>query len=183
MELKDLGNVLTKLAPAIATTMAGPLAGSAVAALEGVFGIKTTGTTDSKQEQLVAALSGATPDQLLALKAADQTHAEKMAQLGFENIEALEKLATDDRDSARKREMDVKDKTPRNLAYIITAGFFGILAFLLLQDVPAGSRDILNLMLGSLGTAWIGVVGYYYGSTHGSSVKTDLLAKAQPITD
>jgi hypothetical protein len=76
--------------------------------------------------------------------------------------------------------MEVKDKTPRNLAYSITAGFFGVLVFLMLARVPAESRDILNIMLGSLGTAWIATVTYYFGSTSGSAEKTKLLAQSVP---
>lgn len=177
---KDVGGVLAKVAPALATALGGPLAGGAVAALGDVFGIKTGEGSPASKEQLVAAISGATPDQLLALKKADQDYLVKMQELGFKNIEELERLAAGDRDSARKREMEVKDKTPRNLAYGITAGFFGILLFLMLKDVPQASRDILNIMLGSLGTAWIATVTYFFGSTNGSAEKTRLLAASTP---
>ena len=60
MEWKDVSSVIAKLAPMIATGLGGPLAGGAVTALEGVFGVKTDGTTEDKQNALVAAISGAT---------------------------------------------------------------------------------------------------------------------------
>jgi hypothetical protein len=180
MDLKGLGNVLAKIAPTLATAVGGPLAGGAVAALEGVFGIKDEGSTKDKEEALVAALSGATAEQLIALKKADQDYATKMQELGFNNIQELEKLSVSDRESARKRESDVKDLTPRILAYSITAGFFGILLFLMLSKVPAESRDILNIMLGTLGTSFVAVISYYFGSTAGSAEKTRLLASSTP---
>lgn len=180
MNWSDVTGIVTKLAPTIAAGIGGPLAGSAVAALEGVFGVNTEGSTADKQNALAAAISGATPDQLLALKKADQDYQVKMTELGFNNTEDMEKLAANDRDSARKREMDVKDKTPRNLAYLITSGFFGVLAFLMLAKVPAESRDILNIMLGSLGTAWVATVTYYFGSSAGSDAKTQLLHQSIP---
>lgn len=176
MDFKDLGAVLTKIAPTLATAIGGPLAGGAVAALEGVFGMNTDGSTKDKQDALVAAISGATPDQLLAMKKADQGYAVQMEQLGIKK----EELAGTDRDSARKREADVKDNTPRVLAYAITLGFFSVLAALMLGTVPAGTKEVLYIMLGTLGTAWTGVISYYFGSTSGSAEKSKLLAQSIP---
>ena len=74
--------------------------------------------------------------------------------------------------------MMVKDWTPSVLGYIVTVGFFGLLAYLATHDVPNTSERILDVMIGSLGTAWIGIINYYYGSSSGSSRKTELLAQA-----
>lgn len=176
MEWKDLASVLTKAAPALATALGGPLAGGAVAALEGVFGLNGEGTTKERTEALGMALSGATADQMLALKKADQDFAVRMEELGVKR----EEVANADRDSARKREVEVKDKTPRNLAYAITTGYFGMLVFMMLVPIPQASRDIMNYMLGTLGTAWVASVTYYFGSTNGSFEKSKLLALASP---
>lgn len=177
MDWNGVLGVINKLAPTIAAGLGGPLAGGAVMALQKVFGLTEGGTQAESQDALVAAISGATPDQLLAIKKADQEYALRMQELGFKNIEALEALATADRDSARKRETEIKDNTPRILAYAITIGYFAILAALMLGGVPPESKDILYIMLGTLGTAWVGVINYYYGSTSGSLDKSKLLAK------
>jgi len=176
MDFKGLGSVLAKIAPTLATAVGGPLAGGAVAALEGVFGIKADGSTSDKEEALVAAISGATPDQLLALKKADQEYQVQMETLGIKR----EELAGQDRDSARKRETEVKDNTPKILAYAITLGFFSVLAALMFGTVPAGTKEVLYIMLGTLGTAWTGVISYYFGSTSGSAEKSKLLAQSVP---
>lgn len=89
----------------------------------------------------------------------------------------LAEVASQDRNSARQREAAVKDLTPSVLMYACTAGFFGILAYMLAYDVPQGNERILDMMLGSLGTAWIMGWSYYYGSSTGSASKQTLISK------
>ena len=182
MDWKDVKGLIGKVAPSLATALGGPLAGAAVSALSDAFGLSEAGTPEQKQDALVAAISGATPDQLLALKKTDQEFAIKMQELGFKNVEELEKFATADRDSARNREIVVKDNTPKVLVYAITLGFFGVLATLMFGDVPSGSKEVLYIMLGTLGTAWTAGINYYFGSTNGSSEKNKLLLAATPAT-
>lgn len=63
------------------------------------------------------------------------------------------------------------------LTLLITLGFFGLLTFMLMYDVPTANKDILNIMLGSLGTAWITVVAFYFGSSQGSKANGDVIRK------
>ena len=69
---------------------------------------------------------------------------------------------------------------PPALAAIVTVGFFGILVMMLLGKVDSNNPAIL-MMLGSLGTAWTGIIAYYFGSSAVSQAKTDLLSKAPAI--
>jgi hypothetical protein len=63
------------------------------------------------------------------------------------------------------------DKVAAILAYALTAGFFILLFMFIFFQVPAGSKDVLQIMLGILGTAWIAVITYYFGSSSGSKAK------------
>ena len=169
----DWKSLVKSIAPTIGSALGGPLGGVAALTLVKALGIGDDAAKDDSS--LAAAMQGANPDQLMALQKADQEFAIQMKKLGFENVEALEAIAAGDRSNAREREVRTQDWTPKALGVGITVGFFGLLSYLMRHEPPAGSRDILNIMLGSLGSAWIGVVTYYFGSSAGSDRKTEIL--------
>ncbi|WP_180542193.1 hypothetical protein [Nevskia soli] len=187
MNWKSVAGVLATVAPTIGAAVGGPLAGSAISALEGVLKITPKSPdTAARQEAIGTAIGAASPEQLLALKAADHEFSEHMLSLGFADAEALAKLATDDRGNARQREVVLRDWTPRGLAIGVTFGFFGLLVFMAIHAVPAESKDVLNILLGSLGAGWMAVISYYFGSSsENAAAKNAALNKdadAQSVT-
>lgn len=172
----EFGSIIKTVAPWIATALGGPLGGMAITAAADALGI-----SDKTESAIKAALSGATPEQMLALKNADNDFAAKMQALGFENLETMTKLENEDRADARHREIETSDLTPKILAFVITGGFFGMLLAMLYNAIPDANRDILNIMLGALGTTWASVMAYYFGSTKGSAEKTRLIAAGAPV--
>lgn len=171
----DWKTVVGKVAPMLGAALGGPLGGAAVGVIADALGLN-----ESTESAIKTALSGTTPEQLLALKSAEQAFTIRMREIGVNSERDMEALAVNDRDSARKREMAVGDKTARNLAYAVTGGFFGLLIAMMFVDIPESSKEVLYVMVGTLGTAWTGVFAYYFGSTKGSAAKTELLAKSQP---
>ena len=160
--------ILRTVAPTVALAVGGPFGPLASAAISAVLG---TPAGDDKATE--SALLTATPDQLLALKKAEEDFELQLEKLGIEK----DKLVFDDIANARAREIAVKDATPRYLAYAITIGFFGILGYLVVEGKPVAGGDVMLVMVGSLGTAWTGIVQYFYGSSAGSAAKTDTLNK------
>lgn len=166
---KDALHVLQTVAPTIAKATLGPFGGLAATAISAILG-----TPPTDEQATSAALLTATPDQLLALKKAENDFQVQMKSLGI----SQDKLVFDDIANARARQIAVRDETPAILAYAITFGFFGTLGFMLLNGKPTIGGDALLVMLGSLGTAWAGVVSFYFGSSLGSARKDTALAAA-----
>ncbi|OHX10517.1 hypothetical protein BI347_19000 [Chromobacterium sphagni] len=129
------------------------------------------GLPEKTEEAVKQALAGVTPEQMLAVKQADQQFAAKMQELGFQNQQALEAIAAGDRASAREREVKTGDITPRLLAAVVVAGFFAIMALMIFQELPPTGRDSLLVLVGALGAAFGSIIQYYYGSSAGSAEK------------
>lgn len=156
--------------PTLATALGGPLAGAAAS-----FVADKLGLSEKTVDAVKAAISGASPEQLIQMKQIDADLQKFFAGLDID----LERIAAADRASARDRESKTGDSwTPRALALFITLGFFGVLGYLLTHGKPEAGGDALLVMLGSLGASWTAIIAYYFGSTKGSADKTALLAKA-----
>jgi hypothetical protein len=165
--MEALLNLVKTVAPSIATAVGGPLAGMATKMISEAL----LGKPDGTEDELLQAAKNATPEQLLALKKAEQDFAIKMRELDID----LERISNEDRNSARNREIKTKDLTPRFLAAAVTFGFFGVLSWMIINGLPINGGEALLVMLGTLGTAWGAIVSYYFGSSAGSREKTDQL--------
>lgn len=161
---------LKQIAPTIATALGGPLAGMAVSAIS-----KAIGVDEEKVGDLIAN-NKLTADQIAQVKLAEIELQKQANELGLN----FEKLAVDDRKSAREMQATTRSIVPPLLAAIVTVGFFGILVMMLMGTVQSDNPPIL-MMLGSLGTAWTGIIAYYFGSSAGSQAKTEMLSKAPAI--
>lgn len=172
----DFTALLKTIAPWIGTALGGPLGGLAVEAATTALGLteKTTGA-------LKAALAGATPESMLALKKADQDFAVQMQALGFKQITDLEAIAAGDRTSARDMQKANRSVVPALLTSFVVGAFTTTLILLLKFDVPAVNRDIIVYMIGQLSGGFTSALAFWLGTTRDSGRKTELLAQAPPL--
>ena len=157
---------LKQIAPTIATALGGPLAGMAVSAISKAIGVDEDKVSDLIKDNKLTA------EQIAQVKIAEIELQKQAQELGLN----FAKLEVDDRKSARDMQVATRSWIPPLLAAAVTAGFFGILAMMLLGKVDSNNPAIL-MMLGSLGTAWTGIIAYYFGSSAGSQAKTEMLGK------
>jgi hypothetical protein len=175
--MDELKTLLAKAAPWLAAAAGGP-AGLAAQAIK--TAAEALGASESVQS-VTAALTGATAEQLGALKAAEQGFQERMQALGFGNIQAMEALATADRADARKLQTDKPSIVPALLTCFVVGAFTATLVLLLKFDVPATNRDIVVYMIGQLSGGFTSALAFWLGTTRDSGIKTKLMAQATAI--
>jgi hypothetical protein len=160
---------LKTIAPTIATALGGPLAGLAVDAISKAIGI------DPKDVQATIDSGKLNADQIMLIKQAEIQMAARAQEMGLD----FAKLGNEDRKSAREMQAETRSYIPAILAVTVTIGFFGILIGMMTETFK--TSDALMLMLGSLGTAWTGIIGFYFGSSASSQNKDNLLHKSTPV--
>ena len=159
---------LKTIAPTVATALGGPLAGMAVSA--------------------VAKAIGCDPDEVQGIISSNKLTAEQVASIQLAELELKKqaqsmnldfaKLVAEDKKSARDMQIATKSWIPPIMALGVTIGFFGILFGLMYGQIQHAPQ--IDIMLGSLGTAWTGIISFYFGSSAGSQAKTELLAQSEP---
>lgn len=154
-------HVLKTVAPTLATAVGGPFAPIAAAAISAALG-----TPAGDQKAAEAALTSATPDQLLALRKGDQDFQVRMRELGIQD----EQLVYQDIANARAREIAVRDTTPRNLAYLVI-GFTGACIAATLAGWTKVDSALAGTLIGYLVAEARSALSYYFGSSQGSKEK------------
>lgn len=180
----DLKSALTTIAPTLATMLAGPFAGTAVAALETACGL----TPGAGEEAITKVIQGGgmTPEVVAAIRAQDQKHAEVMGQQGIDLAKmnadfesAADKTAAADRDSARKMEIAAHSYWPGVLSAVTTAAVIGVIgARMFGADLPNDPTTVQ--LIGSLTTGWGVAMAYWFGTTRQAANTVNLLAQSAP---
>ena len=163
MNWADVGKSILSVAPTLAACLGGPagvIAGGAIKVITSFLNLGPDATAQQAADEL-AKLTG---DQFVALRTADGQYKQHMLDAGVD----LERIAAGDRDSARKMRVDSHDFITDALAAFLTVGFFGMLALMWFRPPPPESKDLLNIMLGALGSAWTTAMAFFFGSSSGS---------------
>lgn len=158
MNLSDLGKTITKYGVPL---LGGIVGGPAGLALGHVIAAQFGGSVETSEgiEQLSQKIQS------------DPEAPMKLAELQSKYELELVRLSNADLDSARKREMEVKDWMPAVLSLIVTIGFFSSIVAIMYIRQDADDKEVLFMMLGGLGSAFTSVIAYYFGSSAGSARK------------
>jgi TPR repeat protein len=169
----DWKKTLGSVAPALATALGGPLAGAAVKTLASQF----LGKADATEDEVAEAVSKASTQELIQLKTIDTEFQKAMAQAGID----FEKIAAEDRNSARSREIQTHDSwTPRILATVVIGGFMACV-YAVLGGHVADLKDplitgLIGTMIGYTSAKADQVISYYFGSSASSKAKDETIS-------
>lgn len=162
---------LKVLAPTVASALASPLAGVAVAAVCELFGARET--TAKAAKDTLAALT-LTPEDRGRIRELELRLQQTEAELGLK----FEELSISDRDSARNREIGAGSIVNTTLAFLVMTAFIGVSIGVIFGNVPIDAV-IGGTLVGYLSAKAEQVLSYYFGSSAGSRHKTELLSRAR----
>ncbi len=184
----DFLSAIKNIAPMLAGTFGTPLAGLAVKAICGFIpdpavaaDVQATQATDPASALAkIGALFQQGVIDTAAVKQAEIKHVETMAELGYKNVADLAAIDAGDRDSARRREIAVKDNTPAMLAWLVIFATVAAGGAIIAGISPAMKDPTQSVMLGTV----IGylfseakqILAYYFGSSVGSKDKDSTIA-------
>lgn len=173
----NIGSIFKQVAPwlftAASTLLPGPLG-----TVAGLVGKAINKDVKPDAQAIAEAVAGATPEQLQAIRQADQQYALDMQKAGFEHIEDLAKMAFDDTANARSREVAVRDKTPRNIAYMLVGSSIAMCWYVITGHSPAqtiAQATMVGTALGYVISEAKQAVAYFLGSSQGSDEKNQII--------
>jgi hypothetical protein len=176
--MPDVKGFIKKAFPFISAAAAfgGPLGTLAANAVGKAVGASNL---DASPDALSAAIAGATPQQMLALKQAEADTQAHLQQMGFAHVEELERLAVEDRSSARNMQAATRSWTAPALAWVIVISFL-LVVLCVLRGWGRVEAAFAGTLVGYLAANCNQVVSYYFGSSSGSDRKTELMATSKP---
>lgn len=167
----DLKTILKSAAPMLSAAIGGPFG-----AMAAKLAVEALGDPSSKPEDLPTLMASATPEQVAALKKAEMDFKVRMTELGYNNEEKLAALVVEDRKSAREMQTSTRSRIPGVLAVLVVVAWGLVQWFLLTHVVDQSMRELVARVLGTLDGALMVVLSFYFGSSHGSQQKTELMA-------
>lgn len=186
----DLKTFLLNIAPAIATGLGGPLAGTAVQALSNAI----TGKPDSSEVELAKMVSkGLNPEQVAAIRKVDNDFALAMKEADIDLVKVnnahTEAYLADTQDA---RKVNGNNENIFKLGIVVLTAFSAVISLAMYGSyevltggiIPKDPATVaavfgfIGTLLGYVSANAQQVISFYYGSSQGSSTKTDALSDA-----
>lgn len=147
--------ILKGVAPTLATAMGGPLAGLATKTITDKLLGKESATDSEIYEALI------NPDGLAKLKEIDNDFKARMRELEID----LERIAVDDRKSARKLATDTGTQPQVIISGVFVVGFFVILLILFQESIVLTNtqENIAYMLLGTLASSVTLILKFWFG--------------------
>lgn len=164
----DWKSIVKSVAPTIATALGGPLAGFAVKTIGDALGVDAP-----TQESITARLAGASSEDLLKLKEAEQAFATKLKQMDID-VYALE---IKDRADARARDVAIEGAGKINWSRLALTSFamltiVGLIVYVMRDaGLSEYAQGIVTLCLGRLLGYLDGIFNFEFGTTRTSQTK------------
>lgn len=162
-------NWLEQIAPTVASALGGPLAGLAVEAVSKALGVPQDDAKKLLDEGKM------TSEQIAQVKVAELDLQKQAQALGLN----FEQLAVEDRKSAREMQVATRSNLVPFLAIVIVLSFVGVVIGTLVGLSKIESA-MAGTLIGYLSAKAEQVISFYFGSSHGSQKKDELLYNSTP---
>lgn len=164
--------IVSQVAPTIGQALGGPLGGLAINAICEALGLPAGSKDTDIERQLLS-----NPQEMAKIKLAELGFKEALLKAGVD----LAKIEQQDKESARNRQIQLRDRMPDVLALVIIGGFYAVASSILSGkiNVPPSEQMLVGAILGYASSKAQVVVDYYFGSSKGSEDKNKLLALQQ----
>lgn len=77
-------------------------------------------------------------------------------------------------------ECHCKSKVPAVVTYLMTTGGIIVIYLLFTYPIPDDNKSMIYTLLGSCTTVYLACMSYWFGNTHSSNKKDDMLYKSTP---
>lgn len=156
---------------------AGPLVSIGARILGDKLNKQIPSTADGIAQALQMALGD--PAQQEKLAEAELAFKQAMQQMNFQSEQEMEQIAAGDRADARAREVALHDWYPKILAtLVVLACLTGEFIYFRWGAPSNAAPELIGRILGTLDSAVMLVLSYYFGSSAGSRGKDDTIAAA-----
>ena len=122
-------------------------------------------------------------DKFVTTKEEKEVLRQEMEKIVSNFVLEASKIALEDVVSARNREITLKDSVgvyAQNIAAILIIGsFLGLLFIMAFYKTEIVNARLLDILIGSLGTMTVTIIGYWFGSSASSSRKDTIIQNLQ----